>query len=189
MQLATLFDRDFEGVVKRAGKKICERRQICVTTQSPYAISTEFSDSPQACEVQLNWADLDKGCLGAHCSCPRSRRGGLCEHLYATLASVNTRYLPPGSYRIATLSSGTNLHELQPGWSQKSVPEDWKRQLAPVGEMPGQRASRPTTQAPAGPPIWFVLDVTDCLNRQALVVSFYEEIRATPHRPARFKRL
>jgi len=128
--MATLASRcqpQFESIDRRFGE-ICRRDgQVCIEAVDSQGLrATVASFLGRSYQVRLGWVEtLAEGILDSHCTCDRFAGGELCEHLWATILTMDAAaagVLVPGQAELIVFAADLKF--------MRTIPRGWKGPVA-----------------------------------------------------------
>ena len=91
MSIEQLWGAFFKSEVKTSGQKLFAQEKVSISNGSDTSIQAYVRASPPL-KVRFSTEDVGSESFSVECTCPPSKRGQFCKHIWATLLSVEGRY-------------------------------------------------------------------------------------------------
>lgn len=86
-----MWDQFFKPEVRHSGQKYINKELISISNPSETEI-IGYVRSSSSFKVNLKTTTVESSTFQAHCTCPASKKGQLCKHVWAVLSVALTKY-------------------------------------------------------------------------------------------------
>ena len=162
----------FKSEVRSAGQAFAAKGQVALMRPTDTELQA-YVRASSSFKVQLKSPSMDSPLLTATCTCPQSKKGQFCKHMWATIVVVeekNPDFLISKTELLTAASDATSAQGPQLSQKQldsqaayKAKQADYRKQQYQLQKERAQKFKKPKTSKLA-PPMEFPSDVESALS-------------------------